>query len=96
MGTFQRQLKDLKKQLSNSDNLSWREKTSFNMGGLWLDEIIQVDAQRYLEALEKAVSSLKVCTLQKARFTREMEKDFYQIIYCTGHHAKDLSKEPSK
>ena len=83
----------LKKAANNYDNLSWREKTSFNMGGLWLDEIIQVDAQRYLEALEKAVSSLGV-HIQKARFTQEMEKDFDQIIYCTGHHAKDLSKEP--
>ena len=54
LGTFQRQIKDLKKAANNYDNLSWPEKSSCNMGGLWLDEIIQVDAQRYLASSRKS------------------------------------------
>ena len=90
----EKQLLDLKKSVKEFPELKWKEKTSLNRPGIWMEKTIQVDAQNYLIALERACLSLGI-KIQSELFTNEMQDDFDKIIYCNGHQYPKNFSEPA-
>ncbi|MCH9632602.1 MAG: tRNA 5-methylaminomethyl-2-thiouridine biosynthesis bifunctional protein MnmC [Chlamydiae bacterium] len=94
LASSEKQLFDLKKSVEEFPELKWKEETSLNKPGIWMEEVIQVDAQNYLIALEQACLSIGI-EFQNKLFTKQMQDGFDKIIYCSGHQYSDSFSKPA-